>query len=206
MTTSAQKSAASRLPMVASFFQIICSGLAAGPHDASMTSLERMASFFQSRPTKSLVDIISVMRPSWMLLAVCLVGCSSSSSDDKQNKKTFAPPPMHFTATNTSNPVAKYLELVGFRINETKPGHLQIQFGVANHSEADIGDVKMTINLGTTAAKPGDPPLITFPASVSKLGPSDLKDVTVDVPTKMRVYELPDWQFLKADFQITEPR
>ena len=47
---------------------------------------------------------------------------------------------------------------------------------------------------------------MTFPASVSKLGPSDLKDVTIDVPTKLRVYELPDWQFLKADFQITEPQ
>src|SRR5579864_9743369 len=94
---------------------------------------------------------MSVMKPSWMLLAVYLAGCSSPASNDKQNKKVFAPPPMHFTATNTSNPVAKYLELVGFRINETKPGHLQIQFGVANHSEADIGDVKMTINLGTTA-------------------------------------------------------
>jgi hypothetical protein len=140
-----------------------------------------------------------------MLLAICLAGCSSPS-DDKQNKKTFAPPPMHFTATNTSNPVAKYLELVGFRINERKPGQLQIQFGVANHSEADIGDVKIIVNIGTTAAKPGDPPLITFPATVSKLGPSDLKDVTVDVPTKLRVYELPDWQFLKADFQITEPQ
>jgi hypothetical protein len=146
------------------------------------------------------------MKPVCMLLVVCLVGCSSPSSDEKQNKKTFAPPPMHFTATNTSNSVAKYIELVGFRINERKPGQLQIQFGVANHSEADIGDVKMTINLGTTAAKPGDPPLMTFTASVSKLGPSDLKDITLDVPTKLRVYELPDWQFLKADFQITEPQ
>lgn len=148
----------------------------------------------------------SVIKTGCLLLAVSLAGCSSPAANDKQNKKVFAPPPMHFTATNTSNPVAKYLELVGFRINETKPGHLQIQFGVANHSEADIGDVKMTVNLGTTAAKPGDPPLITFPASVSKLGPSDLKDVSVDVPTKLRVYELPDWQFLKADFQITEPQ
>src|SRR5580693_7482463 len=132
-----------------------------------------------------------VMKTSWLLLAVCLASCSSPPANDKQNKKVFAPPPMHFTATNTTNSVAKYLELVGFRINERKPGQLQIQFGVANHSEADIGDVKMIINLGTTAAKPG---------------PSDLKDVTVDVPTKLRVYELPDWQFLKADFQITEPQ
>jgi hypothetical protein len=151
------------------------------------------------------------MKPGCMLLAVCLAGlclisCSSPASNDKGKKQLYAPPPMHFTATNTNNSVAKYLELVGFRINERKAGELQIQFGIANHSEADIGDVKMIVNIGTTAAKPGDPPLMTFPASVAKLGPSELKDVTVDVPTKLRVYELPDWQFLKADFQITEPQ
>jgi hypothetical protein len=81
-----------------------------------------------------------------------------------------------------------------------------VQFGVVNHSEADIGDVKMTVNLGTTAAKPGDPPLISFPATVSKLGPTELKDVSVEIPTKLRVYELPDWQFLKADCVIGEPK
>ncbi len=113
---------------------------------------------------------------------------------------------MHFTASNTSNPVAKYIELVGFRVTERSKGHLIVQFGVVNHSEADVGDVKMTVNLGTTASKPGDPPLISFPAQVSRLGPSELKDVSVEVPTKMRVYELPDWQFLKADFQITDPK
>jgi hypothetical protein len=144
------------------------------------------------------------MRFGWLLLAAFLTACSSSPSSDKQGKAAPAIP-AHFTATNTSNPIAKYIELVGFRVRERSPGHLVIQFGVVNHSEADIGDVKMTVHLSTTAAKPGDPPLISFPAQVSRLGPSELKDVTVEVPTKLRVYELPDWQFLKADFEITEP-
>lgn len=146
------------------------------------------------------------MRLGSLVLIVCLAGCSSSSSPNKQAQPAAPAIPAHYVATNTSNPVAKYVELVGFRINEMSPGHLEIQFGVVNHSEADIGDVKMTVNLGTTAAKPGEPPLITFPATVSKLGPSELKNVAVQVPTKLRVYELPDWQFLKADFQITEPQ
>ena len=64
-----------------------------------------------------------------------------------------------------SNPVAKYLELVGFRIIEKSPGHLEVRFGVVNHSEADIGEVKMNVHVSTTAAKPDDPPLITFPAT-----------------------------------------
>jgi hypothetical protein len=151
--------------------------------------------------------MMSLMRRTLLLLAAGWMVCTScSSSSDKQAKATAPAVPPHFTATNTSNPVAKYVELVGLRIRERSPGHLVIQFGVVNHSEGDIGDLKLTVNLGTTAAKPGDPPLITFSAQASKLGPSELKDVTVEVPTKMRVYELPDWQFLTANFQITEPQ
>ncbi len=79
--------------------------------------------------------------------SVSHAGCSSSSTPDKQAKG--APViPAHFTATNTSNPIAKYIELVGFRVTERSPGHLVVQFGVVNHSEADVGDVKMTVNPG----------------------------------------------------------
>jgi len=77
---------------------------------------------------------------------------------------------------------------------------------VVNHSEADIGDISLLVNLRPTTAKPEDPPLVTFEAKVPSLGPEDLKQVTVDVPTKLRAYELPDWQFLKADFQVTSPK
>jgi len=149
------------------------------------------------------------MRLSWLFpaaLVLTLAGCSSSSSSDKQSKTAAVAVPPHFTATNTTNPIAKYIELVGLRVTEKSPGHLIVQFGVVNHSEADVGDVKMTVNLSTTAAKAGDPPLITFPAQVSSLGPNELKDVTVQVPIKLRVYELPDWQFLKANFEIVEPK
>jgi len=152
------------------------------------------------------------MRLGWHFLAAFVVavvlifgGCSSSPAPNKAAKAAPAIPP-HFTATNTSNPVAKYIELVGLRVRERSAGHLIVQFGVVNHSEADVGDVKLKVNLSTTAAKPDEPPLITFPAQIARLGPSELKDVSVEVPIKLRVYELPDWQFLKADFEITEPK
>lgn len=139
------------------------------------------------------------MKPSWiLLLAACLAGCSSSSTE-KQTKAAPAP-----TASKSANPVAKYIELVGFRIKEKSPGHLEVHFAVVNHSEADIGDLNLTINLSATTAKPGDAPLVTFTAKVPALGPEELKAVTAEATTKLRVYELPDWQFLKADFQITE--
>jgi hypothetical protein len=149
--------------------------------------------------------MIRFMRLNLLILAaLCLAGCSSSSAE-KQTKAPAAPP-AHITATNASNSLAKYIELVGFRVNEKSAGKLMVQFGVVNHSEADIGDVKLKINLTTTAAKPGEPPLISFPAQVSSLGPSEMKAVNIEVATKLRAYELPDWQFLIANFEITEPK
>lgn len=134
-----------------------------------------------------------------------MIGCSSTSAN-KQTKSANTAPPAHITATNSSNPLAKWVELVGFRINEKSPGKLVVEFAVVNHSEADLGDLKLKVSVTTTAAKPGEPPLISFPAQVSSLGPSEMKTVTVDVPTKLRAYELPDWQFLIANFEITEPK
>jgi hypothetical protein len=136
---------------------------------------------------------------------VCVAGCSSSTTE-KAAAKPAGPPMAHITASNANNSLAKYIELVGFRITEKTPGKLVVQFGVVNHSSADVGDVKLKVNLTTTAAKPDEAPLISFPAQVSGLGPSDMKNVTVDVPAKLRAYELPDWQFLIARFEITEPQ
>jgi hypothetical protein len=82
---------------------------------------------------------------------------------------------------------------------------LKITFGVVNHSDADIGDLGLHVKLVTSAAKPEDPPIAEFDAKVPSLGPQENKDVSVIVPTKLRIYELPDWQFLRAQFEITSP-
>ena len=147
--------------------------------------------------------MIRVMKM-WMIIIASALGMAGCSSSGKQVKPASTAAAQ--TSGKNTNPTAKYIELVGFRVNEKSAGHLEVRFGVVNHSEADLGDVKMDVNLRTTAAKPGDPPLVSFSVKVPSLGPSELKTVTVDVPTKLRVYELPDWQFLKADFQLTAPQ
>lgn len=63
----------------------------------------------------------------------------------------------------------------------------------------------MKVKLTTTAAKPEDPPITVFDAKVPPLGPLEVKDATGTATTKLRVYELPDWQFLKAEAEITSP-
>jgi hypothetical protein len=139
----------------------------------------------------------------WTIVLAVALGMVGCSSPVKQGKPALTGGAQ---TSQSSNPFAKYLELVGFRIIEKSPGHLEVRFAVVNHSEADLGELKMDVNVRTTTAKPEDPPLITFSITVPSLGPSELKPVAVDVPTKLRVYELPDWQFLKPDFQLTEPK
>lgn len=137
------------------------------------------------------------------LLSLTLFGCSSAPPTKGAPTAQIQPPNR---VAPSSNPVAKYLEVTGFRITEKGPGKLQVRFAVVNHSDADIGNIVMTVTLRATTAKPGDPPLASFNSRVEGLGPEDLKEVSAEVPTKLRVYELPDWQFIQAEFQITEPK
>jgi hypothetical protein len=139
----------------------------------------------------------------FVIAALWLAGCSSAPPVSKQ----AAPAPGSASqAAPNSNSMAKYLELAGFRLDEKGAGKLQIRFAMINHSDADLGDITLQVNVRTTTAPSSDPPLFSFPATVQGVGPGDVKDVTVTAPTKLRVYELPDWQFLRADFQVTSPQ
>jgi hypothetical protein len=137
-------------------------------------------------------------------ILIALAACSAPAPDAKQVKQPGAP---ESTTTIVSNkhPLAKYLELSGYRISETSPGKLNIKFVVVNHSEADIGDLTLKVRLVTTAAKPEDPPITEFEAKVPSLGPQEIKDVNATAATKLRIYELPDWQFIRAQVEITAP-
>ncbi len=145
------------------------------------------------------------MRITVILLVLALAGCSSAP-DVKQTKPSGPPEPPGAAIPTNKHPLTKYVELVGFRLAEAGPGKLRVKFTVINHSNADIGDLGLSkVTLTTTAAKPGDAPVAVFDAQVPSLGPEETKDVSVNVPTKLRIYELPDWQFLRGEFQITSP-
>jgi hypothetical protein len=138
-------------------------------------------------------------------LLLTLAACSSPpAADNKQTKKTGPVEPTSATPIK-KHPLAKYVELVGFRLSEAGGGKLKVKFAVVNHSEADIGDLGVRVRLTTASAKPDDPPIATFDVKVPTLGPEEIQDVSATVPSKLRVYELPDWQFLKAEFEIISP-
>jgi hypothetical protein len=137
-------------------------------------------------------------------LLLSLTACSPTPEVKPAKSNAPIPAPGAAVATNR-HPLAKYIEIDGFRITESGVGKLKITFAVINHSEADIGDLGLKITLTTSAAKPGEAPVAVFDAKVPALGPMENKEVSVSVPTKMRVYELPDWQFLRGQFEITSP-
>ena len=96
--------------------------------------------------------------------------------------------------------------MTGFRITEDSNQRAQIQFLVVNHSAADIGDLAGKVELRTTESSPKDPPLSTFDFKTAKLGPYESIEFKTTMPTKLRAYELPDWQFLRATVTITSPK
>ena len=109
-------------------------------------------------------------------------------------------------ADNTKHPLAKYLEVSGFRLSEAKQGKLTVRFLVINHSDADIADLGLNVSLRPITSPPSEPPFCTFPVKVATLGPQEVANALGECTTTLRVYELPDWQFIRASFQITSPQ
>ena len=136
------------------------------------------------------------------LLTVVLSSCNKPGAATKEPLTPVAGP----ASTTSKHPWAKFLELGGFRLSEAGPGKLRVKFIAVNHSEADFGEIILKVRLVTSVSKPTDPALAEFETKLSALAPFEIKDVTVVVEHKLRAYEFPDWQFLRAEFDITSPQ
>ena len=101
------------------------------------------------------------------------------------------------------NPLTKNLEIAGLRVSEDARQKIQVRMIVVNHSAADMGDVQLNITLTSNPATGAPSVVASFPISVSDLGPMEAKEVKGTFNTKLRAYEVPDWQFLKATAEIT---
>jgi hypothetical protein len=103
------------------------------------------------------------------------------------------------TAAASSHRYAKFIELSGFRITEDSRKRPTFMAAVTNHSGADIGDLEMTVTLKTPDGKE----IGTSELKATKLGPFSSVDASGPLATKLRAYEFPDWQFIRAEFEIT---
>ena len=151
--------------------------------------------------------------PSWLVAILALLGVGllsygayyfftrDTASSSSAAAPTEAGNPV--SQTTSRNPVAKFVEVTGFRIVEDKQKP-QLKFLVVNHSSGEIGGFDLEVQVRTKNAKPEEPALFTVKAPIRSIGPWESKDFTVPASTTLRAYEMPDWQFLTATFDISE--
>jgi len=99
-----------------------------------------------------------------------------------------------------SSPLAKFIEVTGFRVVVDENKKSEVQYLVVNHSAADISNANIFITL--RSVKPGQPPLCRFSFKVPSLAPFESKEMSSPIEKTTRGITLPDWQDLRADVQI----
>ena len=105
-----------------------------------------------------------------------------------------------------ANPFQKFVELSGVRFQED-PKHKDatlVKFVVVNHADTEIPGLTANVSVWGQTHKSGEEPQGTF-AFKTDMAPLETKELTVPLTTKLKIYELPDWQFLSAELQITAP-
>jgi len=119
-------------------------------------------------------------------------------------EKTGIENPSNASHQNVTNPLQKYVEVVGLRMitEDKKP---VAKFVVVNHSGTEIDDLTATVTLRASTARSDEDPVGSFTFKVPVIGPNDSKDLTSPLKTKLQMYELPDWQKTTADIEITSP-
>jgi hypothetical protein len=153
--------------------------------------------------------------PTWLLailFAFAFVGVGAGAYFAVQYFRggtQAASTPVETAAARTQvkpNPLQKYVEISGIRFVETPKHEAEARFVVVNHSGADIADLAGTVNIWGRTAKSEEEAAGSFAFKMESLKPYESKEAVAPLSTKLKPYELPDWQNLSAELQITSPQ
>ena len=149
--------------------------------------------------------------PAWLVtigvfVGLCAAGYAFYALVLNKNGRTSAsasdsapePPAAAAKGPRGRKDFTKYLEVAGIRILEEnrKP---TIRLMLVNHSSAELASLSGTISLSTD----GKTDIAAIPFNVATLGGFEAKDISAPLKTTLRAYELPDWQFIKAQIKLT---
>jgi hypothetical protein len=101
--------------------------------------------------------------------------------------------------------VQKYVEVSGIRFTEDKKRDIVVKFTVTNHSDADLTGLAGNVTIWGRTQKSEEDAVGTF-AFKADVPPQSSQEVTAPLTTKLKIYELPDWQNVTSDVQITSPQ
>jgi hypothetical protein len=103
-----------------------------------------------------------------------------------------------------TNPLQKYIEISGVRFSLDARKKTLVTFVIVNHSETDMSGLAGNVTIWGRTQKSEEDAQGTFSFATS-LAPYESKTVTAPLNTKKKIYELPDWQNISTDIQITAP-
>lgn len=101
-----------------------------------------------------------------------------------------------------NNPLTKQVEVVGLRLLQNRAKETEARFVLVNHTGGEIPEFSGTVTLSARTRKKDEEPVGTFTFKAPNLGSYESKEMTARVETKLKVYELPDWQNLEAQLQF----
>jgi hypothetical protein len=101
-----------------------------------------------------------------------------------------------------AHPFGRYVEVTGVRVVADPQRRSQLQYLVVNHSNIQITGIALHINV-RSADPSSKAPLIQVSAVIPSLGAYESKEIRTDLDTQMRSTEIPDWDHLKVDVQVT---
>jgi hypothetical protein len=143
-------------------------------------------------------------------LALLLVGggiwyfLQGSGSSTSPAEKAGVENPSNPSRQKVSNPLQKYVEVVGLRMltENKKP---VAKFVVVNHSATEIDDLAANVTLWASTSRSEEDSVGSFSFKIANIGPNGSQDLTQPLKTKFKMYELPDWQNTTAEIEITSP-
>jgi hypothetical protein len=103
-----------------------------------------------------------------------------------------------------ANPLQRYIEVAGVRFVQDAKKKTMAKFLLINHSEADFSGLAGNVTIWGRTQKSEEDAEGTF-SFTTNLAPLESKDLSAPVNSKLQIYEMPDWQNVTLDLQITAP-
>lgn len=151
--------------------------------------------------------------PTWLMAILFAVGLivliggvywlvdGSKSSSSSASNASATP-----AKAVSSDPLTAAVEVTGIRFIDD-PKHkdkVLVRFLVVNHSSADLNGITVDVQCFAGGQKNAASQMGEF-KFVDNLAPYQSHEVSVPFATKLKVYELPDWQALSTTITVTAP-
>jgi hypothetical protein len=131
-----------------------------------------------------------------------LVGSHAPSGSSQASSALDIPVP---APDAKANPFQKFIEISGIRFAEDPKNKDKsiVKFVITNHADDEIAGLSGSVAIVGRGDKSGQ--AVAGFSFTTTLGPEESKDLTTSLTTKLKAYELPDWQFAQPLLQITAP-